>query len=97
MNVEVVLDGGLLVAGQVVVGHVRTADVVLLDDVLPCGLRTVVGQIEELDVVVLQAGVLLGGVAERLTARSAPCAPNVEQHELALVGLEDLPQQRLAL
>ena len=69
MYVEVVLDGGLLVAGQVEVGHIRAADIVLLDYILPCCLWTVVGQIEELDVVVLQAGVLLGGVAECLLAR----------------------------
>ena len=97
MDVEVVLDGGLLVVGQVVVGHVGAADVILLDDVLPRGLRTAVGQIEELDVVVFQPGVLFGGVAQRLLAGAAPRAPDVEQYELAFVGFDDFLQQCLTL
>ena len=43
MDVQVTLDSILLRAGQVVVGHVGTADVIFLDDVLPCCLRTAVG------------------------------------------------------
>ena len=39
MDIEMALDGGLLSIGQVVVCHIRSADVVLLDDVLPCRLR----------------------------------------------------------
>ena len=86
------LYGGLLLLGQVIVRYVRAADIVLLDDVLPRVLRALVGEIKVLDVVVLQPCIFLGSVAERLAARTAPGAPNVEQHELALERLEDFLQ-----
>ena len=35
VDVQMTLNGGLLFVGQVVVRHVRTADVIFLDDVLP--------------------------------------------------------------
>lgn len=77
MDAEVALDSGLLLPWQVVVGHVRATYVILLDDVLPRLLRTVVGKIEVLDVVVFQPGVFLGGVAQGFLAGTAPCAPDV--------------------
>ena len=97
IDTKVTLDGRLLLGGQVVVGNVGAADVVLLDDVLPRFQRAAVGQIEILDVVVLQAGVLLGGVREGFLAGAAPRSLDVEQHELALVWFEEFLQQCLAL
>ena len=43
MDVQMTLDSILLFAGQVVVGYVRTANIILLDDVLPRRLRTAIG------------------------------------------------------
>ena len=85
MDVQMTLDSILLFAGQVVVGYVRTANIILLDDVLPRRLRTAIGQIKVLDVVVLQTGILLGRVAEGFCTRSAPCSPDIQEHELALI------------
>ena len=89
VDVKVPLDGCLLLCGQVVVRYVIAAHVILLDDVLPRFLRTVVGKIKELDVVVLQSGILLGGVGEGFLAGAAPCAPDVEQDEPAPVRFKD--------
>ncbi len=60
VNVQVALNGLLLLFGQVEMSYIGSAYVVLLDDVLPRVLRTAVCQIDELDVEVLQSGVLLG-------------------------------------
>jgi hypothetical protein len=79
--VEVSLDGILLQCREVVVSYVVTAYVVFLDDVLPRFLRTLVGQIEELDVIVFQPCIFFGRVGESFLAGSAPCAPDVEQDE----------------
>ena len=81
MHIKVSFDGGLLLGRQVVVGHVVTTHIIFLDDVLPRLLRTLVGQIEEFDVIVLQPRIFLGGVGEGFLAGSAPCAPDVEQDE----------------
>lgn len=62
--VEVPLDGILLQCREVVVSYVVTAHVVFLDDVLPRFLRTLVGQIEELDVIVFQPCIFFGRVGE---------------------------------
>ena len=35
MNVQMALNGSLLFIGQIVVGHILTTDIILLDDVLP--------------------------------------------------------------
>ena len=43
VDVKVALDGALLFGRQVIVSHVRAADVILLDDVLPRCLRAAVG------------------------------------------------------
>ncbi len=74
MYAKMVLGSRLLLSGQVIVCYVRAAHIILFDDILPCGLRTLVGEIKVLDVVVFQAGVLLGRVAEGFLAGSAPCA-----------------------
>ena len=77
MDVQMALNGGLLLGGQVVVGDVGAADVVLLDDVLPRILGTAIGQVEILDVVVRKAGILFCGVAKCFLAGATPSAPDV--------------------
>ena len=96
IDTKVALDGRLLLLGKVIVRYIGTADVVLLDDVLPGFLRAAVGQIEILDVIVLQPRIFFGRVGESFLAGSAPCAPDVEQDELAFVWLNDFLQQCLA-
>ena len=96
MHVKVSLDGALLQCRQVVVSHIVTTYVIFLDDVLPRLLRALVGQIEELDVIVLQPRIFFGRVGEGIFAGTAPCAPDVEQDELALVGLYKFLQQCFA-
>ena len=90
VNTKMALDGGLLLWGQIVVSYIRATHIILLDDVLPRRLRAFVGQIEILDIIVLQTGVFLGRVTQCFFAGAAPRAPDVEQHKLALIRFENL-------
>lgn len=81
IDTKVTLDGRLLLFGQVVVGYVGATHIIFLDDVLPRFLRTPVGQIEKLDVIVFQSRIFFGRVGEGIFAGTAPCAPDVEQDE----------------
>ena len=78
LDIQITFDSALLFDGQVIVSHVGTTDIILLDDVLPGILRTAVSQIEVLDIEVLQSGILFGGVAEGFLAGSAPSALDIE-------------------
>jgi hypothetical protein len=59
------------------VSYIRATHIILLDDVLPRRLRAFVGQIEILDIIVLQTGVFLGRVIQCFFAWAAPRAPDV--------------------
>ena len=77
VDAYVVLDGTLLVFGQVVVYAVGACQVVLLDDILPRLVAAAVGQVEIDEIVVFQPLVFFLRVREGFLARAAPCAPDV--------------------
>ena len=51
VDLQIALYGCLLLLGKIEVGDIGTSDVVFLDDILPRILRTVVGEIHILDVI----------------------------------------------
>ena len=51
VDLQITLYGCLLLFGQIEVGDIRSRDVILLDDILPRILRTAVGEINILDVI----------------------------------------------
>ena len=91
------LDGRLLLSGQIIMDYVVTDDLILLDDVLPRLILAAVSKIEIDDVEVLQPPVFLGTVREGFFAGPAPSAPDVEQDYPTLVRLYDLAQDLLAI
>lgn len=90
VDTDEVLDGGLLVLGQVVVDYVVAFYLVFLDDVLPRLVAAAVAEVEIDEVEVLQPLVFLLRVLEALLAGAAPRAPNIDEDELALVRFDNL-------